>query len=58
MSEKNNLDIHLVECEKRFQEVVVKMDRLESRMDVIEDILIDIKQSLRIAYGRSQELHS
>ena len=41
------LEDHLVECEKRFQDVVCKLDRLENRMDVIEDILIDIKSSLR-----------
>ena len=41
------LDEHLEECEKRFQDVVCKLERLENRMDVIEDILIDIKSSLR-----------
>jgi hypothetical protein len=41
------LEDHLVECENRFQDVVCKLDRLENRMDVIEDILIDIKSSLR-----------
>jgi len=41
------LDDHLKECEQRFQDVVDKLDRLENRMDVIEDILIDIKRSIK-----------
>jgi hypothetical protein len=43
---ENNLEDHLVECEARFHEVVKKIDRLESRLDIIEDILIDIKRSV------------
>jgi hypothetical protein len=49
------LDDHLKECEQRFQDVVDKLERLENRMDVIEDILIDIKQSLKSIDRKTHE---
>jgi len=60
MSQTNtdSLDVHLVECEKRFQDVVCKLDRLENRLDVLEDILIDIKHSLKSLNRKTDEQRS
>jgi 3-dehydroquinate dehydratase len=47
---------HIGECEKKFQAVVNKLDCLESRLDVLEDILIDIKRSLNSLDRKTPEL--
>ena len=53
MKTKTTLEDHLVECENRFQDVVKKLDKLGERMDMIEDVLLDLKRHVRSLDHRS-----
>jgi tetrahydromethanopterin S-methyltransferase subunit B len=41
------LQEHLTECEERYQDVVQRLDKMDTKVDRIEQLVLDIKNSLK-----------
>lgn len=41
------LEDHLTECEERYQGVVERLDRMDTKIDRIEQLVLDIKSALK-----------
>jgi vacuolar-type H+-ATPase subunit D/Vma8 len=44
---KFSLEDHLAECEERFNALLDKLDQTDRRLDRIEDLILEIKASLK-----------
>ena len=45
---KFTLEDHLTECEERFHTLLDKLDQTDRRLNRIEDLILEIKNSLKI----------
>ena len=44
--EDDNLQLHVQLCEQRYQQLLVKFDEVDDRLDVIERMLTEIKDTV------------
>jgi len=44
--EETNLELHTKLCSQRYQQLLGKFDRVDSRLDILENHIVDIKQTL------------
>jgi len=41
------LEDHLTECEERYQGVIERLDRMDAKVDRIEELLLSIRSTIR-----------
>lgn len=46
-AEADNLALHVQLCEQRYLQLISKFDQVDQRFEKIEDVLIEIKDSLK-----------